>query len=173
MLRRIAYLWLAAGASLGVSAAGPVARVDLALLDGLDPLAAESAETRPAGTDLLLLQFWASWCHSCGALMWDLDEILSRRVGVGYLAISIDDDEAAARGYIERHGLFAKYRDRYFMDTDRKLSASLDISAVPVVMLVDSQGNVLASAFGHLNSTDLRNFANAMSNAPIAANKGE
>jgi len=173
MFRRIAYLWLAAGASLGVSAAGPVARVDLALLDALEPLESSSADTRPSGQDQLLLQFWASWCHSCGALMWDIDELLSRRPGVGYLAISLDDDDEAARGYIEKHGLFAKYRDRYFIDADRKLSASLEISTVPVVMLVDSTGNILVSAFGHLNSADLRDFADAMSNARRAADKGE
>jgi thiol-disulfide isomerase/thioredoxin len=138
------------------------ARVDFDLLDGIQPLG-EAGAVPDAPTDgVLLLQFWASWCHSCGSLMWDLDDILSANAGVSYLAVSLDEESEPAASYIRKHKLYDKYKDRYFIDLDRTLSTSLGIETVPSILVVAPGGDILLYKSGHLNSTDLGEIVGAI-----------
>jgi len=141
-------------------------QVDFALFDTALPIGDGAIEPRPGADETLLIQFWASWCHSCGSLMWDMDEIVSRNDGVRYVAVSIDDDVDAARVYIRKHRLFEKYSDRYFVDSEKAFAASLDITTVPTILLVNSRGEVLVRKSGHLNAADFQEFARAMRHAP-------
>jgi thiol-disulfide isomerase/thioredoxin len=140
-------------------------RVDFALFDSVMAIGEGAADPKPGEGDTLLLQFWASWCHSCGSLMWDMDELVSQNDGVRYVAVSIDDEADDARTYIRKHRLYEKYRDRYFVDTDKLLSESLSVTTVPSILLVDNEGTVLVRKSGHLNSADLRDFVIGMRNA--------
>jgi thiol-disulfide isomerase/thioredoxin len=137
-------------------------RVDFSLFESAQAIGDGAIEPRPAEDETLLLQFWASWCHSCSSIMWDMDELLSQNDGVGYVAVSIDDDIDAAETYIRRHGLYQKYSDRYFVDTGKALSESLGVNTVPTILLVDADGQVLVRKRGHLNAADLRDFVVAM-----------
>ena len=42
-------------------------RVDFALFDSVMAIGEGAADPKPGEGDTLLLQFWASWCHSCGS----------------------------------------------------------------------------------------------------------
>lgn len=110
----------------------------------------------------LLLQFWASWCHSCGAIMFDLDELLQKYPGTDYLAISLDDEQDDARQYIEKHSLYQKYNDRYFIDLDKLLATKLGVETIPTIILLDATGNEVVRRSGHLNSADLQQFSAGM-----------
>lgn len=129
--------------------------VEFGQFDVIAPIGEGAVDPRPADGEILLLQFWASWCHSCGSLMWDIDEIVSRSDGVKYVAVSLDDEPSAAAGYIRKHKLYTKYADRYFIDTGKALSTSLGVETVPSILLVSGNGDVLLSKSGHLNSSDL------------------
>ncbi len=137
-------------------------RVDFSLFDAAQAIGDGAIEPRPEAGETVLLQFWASWCHSCSSIMWDMDELISQNDGVGYIAVSIDDDLDAARTYIQKHGLYEKYSDRYFVDAGKALSESLGIATVPTILLVDADGQVLVSKRGHLNAADLRDLVVAM-----------
>ena len=137
-------------------------RLDFTLFGSAKAIGDGAVEPRPAAGETLLLQFWASWCHSCGSIMWDMDELTSQNDGVRYVAVSIDDDTDAARVYIRKHGLFNKYSDRYFVDAEKALSGSLEIATVPTILLIDSNGDVLVRKSGHLNAADYRDFVMAM-----------
>ena len=154
----VAALLLAASGIAGDGAQ----RVDFALFESVEPIGDGSVDPRPAAGETLLLQFWASWCHSCGSLMWDMDELVSGNEGVSYVAVSIDDRADDARTYIRKHRLYAKYSDRYFVDSDKALSGLMDVTTVPTILLVDTEGRVLVRKSGHLNGADLREFAVAM-----------
>jgi thiol-disulfide isomerase/thioredoxin len=137
-------------------------RLDFALFESAEPIGEGSIDPRPLAGNTLLLQFWASWCHSCGSLMWDMDELATANDGVTYVAVSIDDAVEDARTYIRKHRLYEKYSDRYFVDSGKALSGSLDVTTVPTIFLVDAAGNVLVRKSGHLNGADLREFVIAM-----------
>lgn len=136
-------------------------QVEFDLFDTAQAIGDGRIEPRPADGEALLLQFWASWCHSCGALMWDMDELVSRNDGLQYVAVSIDDDLDAARVYIRKHGLFEKYHDRYFVDSGKALSTSLDVKTVPTVLVVNRDGDVLVRKSGHLNAADFQDIVTA------------
>ena len=137
-------------------------RVDFDLFETAQAIGDGRIEPRPGDGETLLLQFWASWCHSCGTLMWDMDELVSRHDGLRYVAVSIDDDPTAARVYIRKHSLFEKYHDRYFVDAEKALSTSLDVRTVPTIMVVNHDGRVLARKSGHLNAADFQDIVTAM-----------
>ena len=142
------------------------ATVDFGLFDEIRPLGEADGSAAAPAEGVLLLQFWASWCHSCGSLMWDMDEIVSNNDGVTYLAVSIDEDTDAATSYIRKHKLYSKYKDRYFVDSGKVLSASLGIETVPSILVVTPAGDVLLYKSGHLNSTDLRDIVGAIRQQP-------
>ena len=116
-INRAACICLLVFAGEGVLSGDAVQRLDYDLLAAVEPLAESDIQRRPVSDEVLLLQFWASWCHSCGALMWDMDEIVSNNSGVSYLAVSLDDEVGDATEYIRRHSLYEKYKDRYFIAT--------------------------------------------------------
>ena len=160
--------FLIAGAGIALIAFGSIvsaaASVDFSLFDSVEPIGEGAADPRPREGEVLLLQFWASWCHSCGSLMWDMDEIASRGDSVKYVAVSLDDEADAAATYIRKHGLFEKYANRYFLDTDKKLSVALDVETVPTILLVTMDGGILLVKSGHLNSTDLNDIVSVIRN---------
>lgn len=140
--------------------------LDFGLFDDVAPLGDATSSPQAPADGVLLLQFWASWCHSCGSLMWDIDEIVSRTPAVSYIAISLDDDPDAAERYIRQHKLYARYKDRYFVDSDKVLSTALGIETVPSVLVVAPTGDVLLQKTGHLNSADLRDIVGAIPQQP-------
>ena len=147
-----------------VTAVRAAGAVDFALFDDVDPIGDGAADPRPGDGEVLLLQFWASWCHSCGSLMWDMDEIVGRDDRVRYIAVSLDDEADAAAAYIRKHKLYTKYADRYFVDSTKVLSASLDVQTVPSILLVTPDGDVLLAKSGHLNSSDLNDIVTVIRN---------
>lgn len=142
------------------------ARVDFDLFDDIQPLGEASDVPGAPADGVLLLQFWASWCHSCGSLMWDMDDIVTANDGVSYLAVSLDDEREPAASYIRKHKLYDKYKDRYFIDLDKTLSTSLDIETVPSILVVAPGGDILLYKSGHLNSTDFAEIVGAIRQGP-------
>ena len=150
---------LAAGPSL---AGESPARFDAELLRSVTPIDAASYDPRPGDGELLLMQFWASWCHSCGSIMWDMDDLIGRFGNVKYVAVSLDEQVSDAADYIRQHPLYEKYRGRYFADDAKTLSSLLEIATVPTILLVDNHGRILVRKQGHLNSDDLKDLSLAM-----------
>lgn len=142
-------------------AAGTTDKLDLTLVEAVEPLS-EDTSAQAAIDDVTLVQFWASWCHSCGSLMWDMDDLVSRNPGLGYVAISIDDRAEDAFAYLQKHALYSRHPGRYFIDREKALVEQLDIQSVPSIFLIDSEGSILVQKTGHLNSSDLQDFAKAI-----------
>jgi len=140
-------------------------RLDMALFSRIDGIGDHVPTPLPADGEYVLLQFWASWCHSCGGLMWDMDALTEALDGVKYVAVSLDEDATAAREYLSGHRLFEKRRDSYFVDTTRTLSDALHVTTVPSIVVLDSSGRVIARKAGHLNSRDLQDLTDAIRSA--------
>jgi thiol-disulfide isomerase/thioredoxin len=100
-----------------------------------------------------LVQFWASWCHSCSGFMYDLDKLASE-LQSPYLAINIDDNVQDAIDYLSKHPLYKQHPERYWYDQNQVIKSKLNITTVPTVMVIDSNKNVLWVTRGHLNSDD-------------------
>jgi thiol-disulfide isomerase/thioredoxin len=116
-----------------------------------------------------LLQFWASWCHSCSGFMYDLDKI-SASTQSPYYAISIDNEFIDAKNYLAKHPLYKKHRSRFWFDQQSKLKQSLAITTVPTLVIIDHQGKIIWRTSGHLNSDDLFELKQLLSNNNLLKN---
>jgi thiol-disulfide isomerase/thioredoxin len=166
MFIRSTFLSLTVLISGAVLAGNSEQRVDYDLFAAVTPIGESAIDLRPASGEILLLQFWASWCHSCGTIMWDMDQLVTQNPGLKYIAVSLDDDFDDARSYIRKHSLYEKYSDRYFFDSDKQFSVSIGVITVPTIVLVDEHGQILVEKIGHIGSVDLQDLVSAVRGRP-------
>ena len=103
---------------------------------------------------VLLVEFWATWCTPCRAQAEILEELYAELSadGVAFLAVSLGEEEATVREFVE---------DRPFpypvlIDPADTLSPQLGIYALPTVMIVDTSGQIAYLRLGLSTEGDLR-----------------
>ena len=110
----------------------------------------------------LLVQFWASWCGSCGSIMWELDELQRAHPQTTYLAVSTDDQAEPARRYVQKHALFKQRSESFVHDAGAAWASAFAVETVPTIVLLDAHGQVMHRHLGHLNSADIQTFRKQM-----------
>jgi peroxiredoxin len=90
--------------------------------------------------DVVMINFWATWCGPCRQEMPLLDELYTRyeRVGFSLLGVNIDDDSRRAMQMIEELGVSFPV----LFDARKEVSELYKVEAMPVTVLVDREGNV-------------------------------
>mgnify|MGYP000567878005 CR=1 FL=1 len=90
--------------------------------------------------EVVLINFWASWCGPCRQEMPLLDELYSRyqRVGFNLLGVNIDDDSSRAMAMINELGVSFPV----LFDASKEVSRLYEVDAMPVTIIVDREGNV-------------------------------
>jgi peroxiredoxin len=90
--------------------------------------------------DVVMINFWATWCGPCRQEMPLLDELYTRyhRVGFNLLGINIDDDSRRAMQMIEDLGVSFPV----LFDARKEVSKLYEVEAMPVTVLIDREGNV-------------------------------
>jgi len=90
--------------------------------------------------DVVMINFWATWCGPCRQEMPLLDALYSRyqRVGFNLLGVNIDDDSRRAMQMIEELGV----NFPVLFDARKEVSKLYEVDAMPVTVIVDRSGNV-------------------------------
>lgn len=90
--------------------------------------------------DVVMINFWATWCGPCRQEMPLLDELYARyqRVGFNLLGVNIDDDSGRAMRMIEELGV----KFPVLFDARKDVSKLYEVEAMPVTVLVDREGTV-------------------------------
>ena len=104
------------------------------------------------GGRLLVLNFWATWCAPCIEEMPSLDEFqkVFRDSGVVVVGVSVDESEAAYRGFLERAGVsFLTVRD-----SEAAISSKFGTYRYPETYIIDSEGRVIQKIIGAMLWTD-------------------
>jgi thiol-disulfide isomerase/thioredoxin len=94
----------------------------------------------------LVINVWASWCAPCRAEMGSLDRLARRHNGrqLHVIGISTDDHADKAQAFVVGAGVsFDNYIDRGLV-----LEAMLGANRIPLTVLVDAKGRVLARHYG-------------------------
>jgi len=93
----------------------------------------------------LIINLWASWCGPCRAEMGSLDR-LARRYGKQFTVIGISTDD-----YPDRAQAFLKQANTgfaHYIDSKLFLENMLGADRLPLTILVDAEGRVLAKYYG-------------------------
>ena len=90
--------------------------------------------------DVVMINFWATWCGPCRQEMPLLDDLYSRyeRVGFRLLGVNIDDDSRRAMQMMEELGVSFPV----LFDEKKEVSRLYQVEAMPVTVLVDRTGTV-------------------------------
>ncbi|MCY3667032.1 MAG: TlpA disulfide reductase family protein [Gemmatimonadetes bacterium] len=109
----------------------------------LDDLDGQSVSLGQFKGQVVLLDFWSSWCKPCISDLPNLRKIKEKTVGwpVVFLNISLDVDEAAWREAIDKHEIEGVHVRAEGWSTE--VTKSYQVSVLPAYYLVDSQGLIL------------------------------
>ena len=90
--------------------------------------------------DVVMVNFWATWCGPCRQEMPLLDQLYTRyqRVGFSLLGVNIDDDSSKAMNMVSELGVSFPV----LFDARKDVSRLYEVEAMPVTVLIDREGMV-------------------------------
>lgn len=88
---------------------------------------------------VVMLNFWASWCGPCRKEMPLLEKIHKKykRLGFTLLGVNVEQDSKAAKRYLKN----VKVSFPILFDNTNKTSKLYNVSAMPTTILIDRNGN--------------------------------
>ena len=91
------------------------------------------------GGKVLVLNFWASWCPPCVQETPSLSQFAQQYAnkGVVVLAVSVDRDEKAYRGFLQ------KFKPGFLTARDSKIHEDYGTFMYPETYIIDTQGRVV------------------------------
>ncbi len=89
---------------------------------------------------VVMLNFWATWCGPCRQEMPQLDRLYAKYRASGFvlLGVNIDDDARAASELATRLGV----KFPVLLDTQKQVAKLYELSAMPATVLIDRDGKV-------------------------------
>ncbi len=105
------------------------------------------------GNDVVVLDFWATWCGPCVASMPTLSEVTNgfRDRGVRLFAVNCAEQPEDVKDFVEQSGLELAV----VMDPAGQISKAYGANAIPQTVLIDRQGKV---RYVHIGSENLREW---------------
>jgi peroxiredoxin len=154
MIRRafqatIAAAVLALSLPVAANAPAPNATAPDFTLHGLDGRNLRLAELRG---QVVLVNFWATWCGPCREEMPRLDALYQKYRASGFtlLGVNIDDDPRNAAGTAQK----LKVSFPVLLDTDKSVSRLYDLGTMPSTVLIDRDGHVRYLHRGYREGTE-------------------
>ena len=89
--------------------------------------------------EVVMLNFWASWCGPCRKEMPLLEKIHKKykRLGFTLLGVNVEENSRDAKNYLKD----VKVTFPILFDSTQKTSKLYDVSAMPTTILIDRNGN--------------------------------
>lgn len=103
---------------------------------------------------VVMLNFWATWCGPCRQEMPHLDDIYQRYHEAGFelLGINVDGEQRRAVEMAEQ----LRVTFPVLFDDDKQVSRLYDIRAMPVTVLIDRDGRVRQVHHGYKSGYESR-----------------
>jgi peroxiredoxin len=127
-------------AAIANAAAAAVLTSGLAPDFTLHSLAGPNLRLQEQRGQVVMLNFWASWCGPCRQEMPQLDRLYEKYHAAGFqlLGVNVDEDVHNATGVSSKLGLHFPV----LLDTQKKVSRLYDLSTMPSTVLIDRDGRV-------------------------------
>lgn len=89
---------------------------------------------------VVMLNFWASWCGPCRKEMPLLDEMSKRYSAAGFVlyGVNVEEDNSDAKKLIKELGVGFPI----LYDTESKASSLYNVDAMPTTVLIDKKGEI-------------------------------
>jgi len=115
---------------------------------------------------VVVLNFWATWCPPCVAEMPSLERIHQRYSGRGLvvLGISVDADAAEYENFLRTYKItFLNYRD-----PEKRISTRYGTFMYPETYIIDRQGRLIRKVIGayEWDSPDILDYFNRLVETP-------
>lgn len=96
---------------------------------------------------VVMINFWATWCGPCRQEMPKLDEIFARYEPAGFalLGVNIDEDAERAQRLADELGVSFPL----LFDDEQNVSRLYDVQAMPMTVMVDRSGKVRSVHYGY------------------------
>ena len=90
--------------------------------------------------DIMLINFWASWCGPCIQEMPQLDKLAQKyqALGVQVWGINVENDPSAAKAYLSK----VNVEFPILFDLDNSVSKAYRVEAMPTTVILDKNGSV-------------------------------
>ena len=121
-------------AGWAASISGPAPNFTLKSLDGKNVKLSELAG------NVVLINFWASWCGPCLQEMPLLNAIHKKYEPLGFtvLGVNVEENSGNAKAFLADRGVDFPV----LLDTKNKVSKLYDVIAMPTTVVVDRDGNM-------------------------------
>ena len=138
MKNRIAALLTAALIALPASGAGP--SNGPAPPFNLDSRAGSKISLAQYKGQVVMLNFWASWCGPCREEMPLLENIYKKynKMGFTLIGVNVEPDSKAAEGFLKQTPVSFPV----IYDKDSTVSKAYDVSGMPSTVIIDRKGNI-------------------------------
>jgi thiol-disulfide isomerase/thioredoxin len=96
--------------------------------------------------NLVLLNFWATWCVPCREEMPSMEQLSRNFGGQGFTILAVNQKESAAQvtKYMKTHGLNLSAP----LDVDGRVNTAYRVYGIPVTYLIDGGGNAIGMKSG-------------------------
>ncbi len=100
----------------------------------------------------VVFSFWATWCGPCKQELPHLQRVSERyKDRVAFYGVDSDDPPATINAFATRHGLTFPL----LADVRHQAATRYGVNSIPLLVVVDTQGNIRAVANGYDPSEDL------------------
>lgn len=128
--------------SIGLAKPAFARAPDFNLRDGAGGMASLSGNRG----NLILLNFWATWCGPCREEMPSMEQLSRSFGGQGFTVLAVNQRESAAQ--VERYMKTNGLNFRAPLDTDGRVSASYRVYGIPATYLIDANGQAIGMKSG-------------------------
>ncbi len=124
---------------------------DISLYD-LDGKAVKLSDFRG---QVVMLNFWATWCGPCEAEMSSMEAIYKKYKDSGFviLAVDVGDSEVKVKRYVKEHNLTFPV----LLDWSQAIAGDFAIIGFPTTFIIDQNGVIRAVVVGERNWEETQN----------------
>ncbi len=126
----------------------PAPQFNLRSLDG------QTFSNASLSGNIVLLQFWATWCGYCKKDQPAVDAIQSEYAGRGVVvvAVNVGENESIVRQYLQKNPRSCPVA----LDESNSVASRFGMGGVPHYVVIDRNGNIVASRSGAAGEPGLR-----------------